>query len=84
MSLDDARPGESDVEPVFSRVSAVRSDARDVDGDFHDDHARGGFSGRSGTPTMKTDVGASGDAREGDGDVQIPVSYTHLTLPTKA
>lgn len=71
MSLDDARPGESDVEPVFSRVSAVRSDARDVDGDFHDDHARGGFSGRSGTPTMKTDVGASGDAREGDGDVQI-------------
>ena len=64
MSLDDARPGESDVEPVFSRVSAV-------DGDFHDDHARGGFSGRSGTPTMKTDVGASGDAREGDGDVQI-------------
>ena len=68
MSLDDARPGESDVEPVFSRVSA---DARDVDGDFHDDHARGGFSGRSGTPTMKTDVGASGDAREGDGDVQI-------------
>ena len=71
MSLDDARPGESDVEPVFSRVSAVRSDARDVDGDVHDDHARGGFSGRSGTPTMKTDVGASGDAREGDGDVQI-------------
>ncbi len=71
MSLDDARPGESDVEPVFSRVSAVRSDARDVDGDFHDDHARGGFSGRSGTPTVKTDVGASGDAREGDGDVQI-------------
>ena len=71
MSLDDARPGESDVEPVFSRVSAVRSDERDVDGDFHDDHARGGFSGRSGTPTMKTDVGASGDAREGDGDVQI-------------
>ena len=71
MSLDDARPGESDVEPVFSRVSAVRSVARDVDGDFHDDHARGGFSGRSGTPTMKTDVGASGDAREGDGDVQI-------------
>lgn len=71
MSLDAARPGESDVEPVFSRVSAVRSDARDVDGDFHDDHARGGFSGRSGTPTMKTDVGASGDAREGDGDVQI-------------
>ena len=71
MSLDDARPGESDVEPVFSRVSAVSSDARDVDGDFHDDHARGGFSGRSGTPTMKTDVGASGDAREGDGDVQI-------------
>ena len=71
MSLDDARPGESDVEPVFSRVSAVRSDERDVDGDFHDDHARGGSSGRSGTPTMKTDVGASGDAREGDGDVQI-------------
>ena len=71
MSLDDARPGESDVEPVFSRVSAVRSDARDGDGDVHDDHARGGFSGRSGTPTMKTDVGASGDAREGDGDVQI-------------
>tara|TARA_B100000085_G_scaffold253016_1_gene251182 strand:- start:419 stop:2227 length:1809 start_codon:yes stop_codon:yes gene_type:complete len=71
MSLDDARPGESDVEPVFSRVSAVRSDARDGDGDVHDDHARGGFSGRSGTPTVKTDVGASGDAREGDGDVQI-------------
>ena len=71
MSLDDARPGESDVEPVFSRVSAVRSDARDGDGDVHDDHARGGFSGRSGTPTMKTDVGASGDAREGAGDVQI-------------
>ncbi len=71
MSLDDARPGASDVEPGGARVRAVRAAARDVDGDVHDDHARGGFSGRSGTPTMKTDVGASGDAREGDGDVQI-------------
>jgi len=66
MSLDGARERESDVAPVFSRV-APRSDARDVDGDFG-----GGFSGRpSGTTTMKTDVGASGDAREGEGDVEV-------------